>query len=369
MRVGIVTVHDSANIGSYLQAIAMQEIVKRNGDEPYFIKFRSSFDTLMLFLGYNNSPSARSLIGFVKFLIRAIRNPKQTYQLLNKYLVYKKDWGKYESIISLKDAKKHKLDVVLLGSDEIWNLNKSTFENQVFYGMGIYASRKVGYAVSAGDMCFKKWRNYPHILEAISCLDDIFVRDKRTYELLKENNIKVTDIVCDPTLQIDICHMMKSKKETNVPDGKYILIYAYNVGENAREAIKTFADGEGLKTVAVSLMQDWCDEYCNCSPLEFGAVLENAEYVYTSTFHGTIFSLLYKTRTAIVPETPKVKEVVELLNGRSYVLSKNFTLEELRRIYEQKRDYSVMEKELSFIRSNSYGLYSHAILGGINENL
>ena len=51
MNVGIVTVYDSSNLGSYLQALGMQEVVKKNGDTPYLIQTRSSFTTLCLYLG------------------------------------------------------------------------------------------------------------------------------------------------------------------------------------------------------------------------------------------------------------------------------------------------------------------------------
>ena len=67
MRVGIVTVHDSSNVGSYLQALAMQELIKQHGDTPYIIKTRSLFSTLCLFLGYNNSKPVRSLKTFIRF--------------------------------------------------------------------------------------------------------------------------------------------------------------------------------------------------------------------------------------------------------------------------------------------------------------
>ena len=85
MKVGIVTVHDAANIGSYLQAIGLQELVLENGDTPVILRTRSKFTTLCLFLGYDNSHSVRSIKRFLFFLKKSVLS----FQLLIKVMINK----------------------------------------------------------------------------------------------------------------------------------------------------------------------------------------------------------------------------------------------------------------------------------------
>lgn len=351
MKVGIVTVYDSSNIGSYLQALGMQELVKANGDEPYFIMTRSEFSVLCLFMGYNNAPCVRSLHGFVRFLLRCFMHLENQPEKLKKYKKYKTDRNKLEHIISLKQANKMGLDAIILGSDEIWNSNHPAFRNPLLYGAGIKAKKKYAYAISAGNMELENWQKYPELIRSIKALDVIVPRDIRTAELLEAHGITTQAIVCDPTLQVDIKSYMTNSCE--LPDGDYMVIYAYSVNENMIRNIIRFASEHSLRTVAVSLPNDWCDEYVNCSPLEFGSVLSHAKYVYTSTFHGTIFSALYHTNFVSMNNLPKVEEVIKVMRMEDAAVCQDCGYEEFSQKLLRKRDYNKFEETIRKLKTES----------------
>lgn len=360
MKIGIATVHDSANIGSYLQAYAMQEIVRAHGDEPYIIRTRSTLTSFLLHLGYNNSKGARSLRSFAKFVIKLIKNPTGVVNGCKRFRMYKKDWIKFDKIISVRQANKLGLDALILGSDEIWNSNQPAFRNPLLYGDGIEARKKYAFAISAGSMNEDNWTKYPRLLSAIKRLDAIAVRDNRTYGLLRHNGVKIFKSVCDPTLQTDIRAHMSDGLSTKIP-GAYIAVYAYAVSDNIREHILRFARENNLRTVAVSLYQPWCDDYVNCSPLEFGTVLKNADYVYTATFHGTIFSILYHTRFVSVSALPKVAEVLTLAGAESAALNETCSYEEFSAKLGDGPDYAVIEERLKAEAAHGYEVYEKMI--------
>ena len=289
MKVGIVTVHDSANIGSFLQALGMQELVRQNGDEPFVIKTRSEFSTFCLFLGYYNVPGIRSVKKFMYFVAGRLKHFPQTWKMIKKYAVYKREREVFENIISVNKSKKIKLDVLLLGSDEIWNTKKVTFRNPLLYGIGILAPKKLGYAISIGDMEQSGWNQYEELLAGIKNLDGILVRDERTRKVIENYEIQVDERICDPTLQVDIRKYMKTTSEVKLPVDDYIAVYSYSVDENTKKIIQRIAEKNHLKTVAISLEQPWCDEYINCSPLEFGAVFSKANMYILLLFMGQFF--------------------------------------------------------------------------------
>ena len=359
MKIGIVTVHDSSNIGSFLQALGMQELVKKYGDEPFFIKTRSEFSVLCLFMGYNNAPSVRSLKGFVKFILRSIINFRSMILKIKKYKKYKNDREKLDNIISIKEADRIGLDILLIGSDEIWNSNQPAFQTPLLYGEGINAKYKCAYAISIGNMNPDNWHRYPHLLKAIKKLDVIIPRDNHTFELLEKNGVKVDKMVCDPTLQVDIMKYMHNSNKSF--KGDYMVVYSYRVNGNMREHIRRFAAEHSLKTVAVSLSNDWCDEYINCSPLEFGAILKSAKYVYTSTFHGTIFSALYHTKFISVVAQPKIAEVISLLGMDNFAVAENCSYETFKNKLICERCYDVFEEKVAQLKSEAEMVYKCAI--------
>ena len=361
MKVGIVTVHDSSNLGSFLQALGMQELVIQNGDEPVFLRTRSRFTTLCLYLGYNNAPSVRSVKSFLRFCAGSIKSLEHAKEKYKKYVTYKKDWSHFGEIVSVRRSQHKQLDVLLLGSDEIWNTRRPAFQNPFLYGIGILAKRKYGYAVSVGNMDLNGFDQYPDLIEGLKKLDGILVRDKYTAEVLKGYGVQTVARICDPTLQVDIRKYMKKMEDVKIPKCDYIAVYSYIIDDETRELIRKIANKYHLKTVAVSLPQVWCDEYLNCSPLEFGAILSGARYVYTSTFHGTIFSALYHTQFVVKPSSQKVIDVLEILGLSDLSLPEECTEAEFEKILFQKHDYQMVEERILQLRKESQNFYQKYI--------
>ena len=364
MKIGIVTVHDSSNLGSYLQALAMQEIVKANGDTPYIVKPRSSFSTLCLYLGYNNARTVRSIKSFARFCMNSLRHPNRIISGFKKYLRYREDWKNLERIISVKKSNAKQFDALLLGSDEIWNMNQPAFQNPKFYGIGIHAEKKIAYAISVGNVTAETFAGHTHLLDGIKKIDHIIVRDNYTEDVLKMNGFSVDAHICDPTLQIDICKYMKSDAQVKLPEGPYMVVYSYSLEKEQIDWVKRYAKENGLRLVAVSLPQNWCDEYYNCSPLEFGAILKNATCVFTSTFHGTIFSILYHTRFVSMPIMPKVREVLILLGADDRLLMANMGYEAFAALLDTKKNFVTVDQKINSLRKESQKLYQQYVKGG-----
>lgn len=365
MKIGIVTVYDSANLGSYLQALGMQELVQENGDTPIMIRTRSKFTTLCLFLGYDNSQAARSPEKFLHFLIKSSLSFRKTLKKYCKFKTYKKDWDIFQNVKMVNKIHEGDLDVLLLGSDEIWNVNQPAFQNPYLYGLNIPANKKYAYAVSVGNIEKDKLGEYPKLVAGIQTLDGILARDNYTKQILQNYQVIVNEKICDPTLQVDIRKYMKSVAEVCIPKGDYLAVYSYYVDEQTADVVSKFARKYGLKLVAVSLYQPWCDEYVNCSPLEFGAILQSAKYIYTTTFHGTIFSTLYHTNFAVKPFSQKVIDVIQLLGLERYTLTSSFVIGDLEKTLFGERDYGRTERIISQLRKDSSELYKQYVKNSI----
>lgn len=141
MKIGIVTIYESiTNMGSFLQAYAMKGVLEEMGHQVYFIQ---------------NVPPAILL----KQCLCKI-NPKREILLrLFKARFFISDM-KYLNILPKDRVSEEKLDLLIYGSDEIWNLDNSYFQEDLFWGLGLDRIRKMAYAVSIGAMSDKTEEKY-----------------------------------------------------------------------------------------------------------------------------------------------------------------------------------------------------------------
>ncbi|NLK95229.1 MAG: polysaccharide pyruvyl transferase family protein [Clostridiales bacterium] len=333
MKIGVVTVHDSANFGSFLQAFGLKETLEKMGHDVYFIKTRSRKKVYKLFLG--NS-----------------KNIKKYFYNKKKYKIFMKEIEEFKEIELLKLKENPKLvDLLIIGSDELWNVDTPVFRNEFFYGISINTKRKIAYAISSGSATYEKLMEYPNLVKGIKEIDKIFVRDKLTGDNVRRITGINPEFTCDPTFLVDVSEF--KKKYSNPIKDKYLLIYSYTYSKKQKEYIVRYARENDLKIVSTGLYSSWCDKNINCSPLEFSEVICGAEAVVTSTFHGTIFSILNKKQFVTFSGRQKVKDVLEKTNLSDAIFNENDSYENFKLQFDKKLDFNEAHNRILSMREES----------------
>ena len=115
MKIGIVTPYDSANCGAYLQAYANKCFLEKNNYNVCFIQWRNEKQRKK---EYFSKPKT------IKELIRCI----QRYPFLcARYKCMTQALKEFDIQKNTGD-----LDCTVVGSDEIWNIKVSQFQNPIF---------------------------------------------------------------------------------------------------------------------------------------------------------------------------------------------------------------------------------------------
>ena len=347
MKIGIVTVQDSNNFGSFLQAYALQHVLQEMGHDVVFIRTRSKQYLRRIF--FHMIPSGREWFHPAGFL-------KSNYAGWKKYCCFQKELRVFRVIESYNAEH---LDMVILGSDEIWNARTPVFRNPIFYGAGM--KPVMAYAVSIGNA----------EIQDMSCIDyayfhridPILARDAHTVDFLHTLQIDAP-IVCDPTLLADKAIF---KREFHHPllDGKpFLLVYTYGLAPEIVKNIRAFADAHHLRVLSACFSFPWCDGHLECTALDFCSVLEKAEYVFTSTFHGTIFSILNHKQFVSLPQSRKTSDLLNSLQLSSRMIAEQ---ECCATALEEKLcmeiNYSQVDEKLSCLRKQSLDL----LRNGINQ--
>ena len=326
MKIGIVTVFDAVNYGSYLQAFALQETIKElaPGSEIKMIKTSS-----LLYEKWRLT----SLFSY---------NPRKMpfkFTLLKKY---RKCWQKFDAT-----RKKTGYDLLIIGSDEMWQLKNKTLKPlKVFFGIGIEAKKKITYAVSCNNTTPDDIVKFPYIQENINKLDAISIRDEATavaYSPFIQNGY---EMVIDPTLLIDM------EKYAVYPEEKdYLLVYSYQLKPEMIKIVKEYATKHDLKIYCIGQNFTWCDKQIPASPFEFLGYIKKAKIVFTDTFHGTVLSIaLKKDFWVFASHKVKVTKIIEQLGLMGRNISGVKSGEE---IVDKPVDYNGVYKSLAVLREES----------------
>ncbi len=339
MKIGIVTIYESiTNLGSFLQAFALKSFLESKGHEVYFIQ---------------NKPTLKTGLKCVLKL-----NPKREFFLrIIKTLKFFEDTKKLK-LVAKNDLSQKDFDVLIYGSDEIWNLENKYFADGLFWGEGADTINKIAYAISIGALEDETAKNYTSLTDNIKDFNNIFSRDERTVQFVENITSQKTPLVCDPTILLPLNDYIKPIK---LPKEKYLLVYTYGVDKNMQDRIINFARKHNLKIVSPCFWHIWADKIIECSALQFSSLIAGAEYVFTSTFHGAIFTMLNHKKCCILPVREKVSYVVKQFDMQEHLINPNITDEQFEEVITREFNSELFEKKITLWREKSQNMLLEAL--------
>lgn len=348
MNCGIVTVYNSENCGSFLQAFALSKAIESMGHNAVFV--RQAFS--------DHSASKRN---YFKLIVKtALRgNIAAISRLKLRRAAFKKAVGKLKVVNNSAG-----LDYCILGSDVIWDLTVPFFRNHhsFFWGTQFENAKIVSYAASLGFAREDELAANSFVEDALCGMQSISVRDTKTKQLLENYADKPISLVCDPTYLIE-----RRDYETIASDfemTKFVFLYCYgNLDASHCEAIKRFAKAKGLKTVTYGNFNSWCDVSLPYDPLQFLAIYDKADYIITNTFHGTVFSTIYEKRFAVIKnEKNKIIDVLAKCG-----LSDKMTQEadDVSNIMNSEYNYEKVRENIKEYKERSLQYLKDALSGGV----
>ena len=363
MKIAIVTVYDSVvNFGSFLQAYAMSKVLESRGHEVFFVRRMPNDEILKRFnrlAKIQNSVSSKKGIK-AKFLSQRSKYVIQREMDANKnrYKCSLSDW-KSIKIIDPAEIEDCGIQLVICGSDEIWNIHNKDIDLD-FYSCGwVKHIPKLAYAISSGNSKTSEYLNDPEFFNAVGDFCKILPRDQMTQSMISDiTNVKES-IVCDPTLLLGQDGFTLTNKGKEF--GKYILVYSYFLTRKEKKFIKKYARNNGLKIISPCIYSSIADEVVYTSALDFPSPVFNAECVYTTTFHGTIFSLMFAKRFCALSRLPKVANLLEQLETYDHELNLDFSYDDFCAVLNKFADRSVIGDGLNRLKSTSEDILWKAI--------
>lgn len=292
MKIGILTYHRTLNYGGCLQALATRKTLEKMGHEVYYVDYWPDYHKAEYSL-------------FNKYKFRAFTWKGKINYLLNTILTfpYKQKRQKnfdiflQEHILPFCKPLNETYDIIVYGSDQIWRKQSAMKDyNPIYFGANVFsASRHIGFSASMGVLPEKE-DEIAKVKELLSNIDEISVRENDLAQLLESLGFPNIEVTLDPTLLLrreEWDEILPSKPYT---DDKYILVYSLWGDVFNKESVDALAKERNAKVIILrgeARHFDSDTEVATAGPATFISLIKNADFVFTSSFHGLVFSILY----------------------------------------------------------------------------
>lgn len=292
MKIGIVTYHRTLNYGAVMQSLATRFVLEEMGHKVYYVDYWPNYHKEKYVLFPKKKFWKYNLLQKIRFLLLLIKHYKSQKKRIENFELFFKMFI-YPFCRPIDDS----YDVVIYGSDQIWRKQKEIGAYNPFYfgKNNINAKHHVSYAASMGRLP-QKDADREVVKELVSHLDKISVREEGLKNLLQSLGYDKVSLVLDPTLLLSAEVWDKHLPTEPYQGEKYVLVYilggkVFNLSE-----IKKFADSKNLKMIVLqgyATTKETKTNITSVGPLEFVRLIKNAEYVFSASFHGLAFSIIY----------------------------------------------------------------------------
>lgn len=353
MKIGILTHHYISNFGAFLQAYALQKAVKKMypNDEVYIINHINIKHFLInnggWFRYYKDRESMKSWLQKIKLPITFYKARKEFLETTRV-------------CFSVKEINDLELDCIIIGSDEVWNYKETKGNAKVKFGYGLDCKKIIAYAPSVGKSAVGEEDIPTYVKEGLDKFSAISARDDLTALFVEKVVGKQATRVLDPTFLSEfpkVKNVIKEKKP-------YILFYyCEHLPLEMRDRIVEFAKAKGYTLYGAGECDKLYKEVTvNLSPFEWVQMFRDAEFVFTGTFHGAVFSVLNRKQFACYLTNPsrikKVSALLSELNISDRVIKEELNLEKL---VEEKIDYNSTYEIINEKRKNSLDYLHNSI--------
>ncbi len=351
MKIGIITHHYINNFGAFLQGYALQEGLKKTfpNDEIYIINCLNVkhfiINTLGWFRFYPQKETAKSWLSKIKL-------PKTFSSERKKHLNMTRLCFNASQINAMN------FDCIVVGSDEVWNYEDKKSIAKVKFAEGLSCKNIIAYAPSVGKANIND--NVPqYVIDGIKKFKGFSTRDELTEKLIHKITGEKAVRVLDPTFLHDM-----PRTENRYNTKPYILFYyCDNLPSKYFNIIKNYAHEQGMLLYgAGECNKEYDDITVNLTPFEWVQMFRDAHFVFTGTFHGTVFSILNRKQFGCyLTNASRIKKVGSLLDDMSICnrdITKTF---DINSITSDIIDYDIVYEKINHKRAESFGFLNDTI--------
>lgn len=351
-RIGVLTFHRSYSYGACLQAYATVAFLNEKGYSAELIDYTNAYEQRFRkhFYTENGRPS-----GYITSFVKDVFLRKRHYF----ELAFDKPNESYPistvRYTSHEELSKANYDVMIVGSDQVWNRNICNGLDEAFLLCYGNAEQRISVASSMGSVQLTEdeKEQFRKAFLRFSAISTREVYAKNQLEPLTDKSIK---ILMDPTFLFsreDWIQRLASRSKTYaMTKEKYILTFFLAADGSYKEIVAGYARRLSLPVWSIQstrIKRVDCDRVILGATIEdFVALIANAQLVITDSFHGSAMSINLKKNFVPIRNIGNPMRVVSLLEMLDLSTRMNMEAADYKEI-----DYETVERLLGPLREDS----------------
>lgn len=358
MKIGLITYHRSHNYGAMLQAAALTKVLFDLKHDVRIIDYwplhQSKIYVLFDIEEFKNDSFKAKLYylwiflrSFIPKIIRRIR--------FNSF--YR------DHICPFCEKGNDTYDVIVYGSDQIWRKQAcNEGYNPIYFGLNNYKKRlNISYAASAGKLP-DNIQDEKTFLEYVKNIDNISVRECDLKLFLENHGFKNVFQTLDPTFLLTQKEWNKiSIHQNRLIKEPYLLLYDLQCNCFCMDEVIKTANTMGLRIVQlVGTANRFSHKYYRTTdgPYEFLNLVKYADFVFTSSYHGLAFSIIFNRPfyVSLKNNRSRVESLLRDLSLSDRLINVNGSIPSSHYI-----NWDSVNKQLNTMRNNSLSYINNCI--------
>ena len=277
------------NYGTYLQAYALQQALQAMGYDCKILD-----DACYI-------PSKGDWRSWMKNILKSVHPKYASFyhsqrKMRKGFAEFKKNFIYLEKRTSDVDFLEKTYDVFVCGSDQIWNPYSLMNSNWDFYFATFTDKIKIAYAPSLGVSAIPN-SFINQFSKSICNFNFLSAREEDGKKIMYKLTGKHVEKVVDPTLLLSRSEYSQMIACLPPQRRDYLLAYFLTPNPAFIHAARIYAFNHQLKFKLFFTDQSYrglADELIAGGPLDFMRAIRDAKYVFTDSFHGTIFAYIFE---------------------------------------------------------------------------
>ncbi len=372
MKIGVLTFHYSDNFGALLQCASLCEALRSIGHSPEVIDYRPPAHSNLHWYRHWGIRS-RSPLSNAKTRISALlAQPRMKRRCEEFRRLHLNRSHRCASLPGLSKALSS-FPAVVVGSDQVWNC-RFPFVTPAYFLSDIgYNGRAISYAASCGSKELAIPHIHPGTAAALRRFDSISVRDTETAEFVQEISGREARIVLDPTLLCDLPRRSRPHAG-DLLQSEYLVTYLWGkeISGGHQAAFDAIRARHGaLPIVAIAptsfiySRHPYADRVVlDASPEDWVSLIAGARFVYTNSYHGTLFSIKHRrpflTYTSEQYRQHRILDVAQRLGVESWAVG-SVSEAKAKNAFETSPDFCHIHARLDHYRSQSLDFLQDAL--------
>ncbi len=397
-KIGILTFHSSINNGAVIQAYSLSKKIKQENPTYSVEIIDYQMPTVVESYRYTIRKSLKSSnpVVFLKRLMKLLLNMGYLKKMNERIKVFEnvRHFLPLSSYSLLSDTSEelfahinNSYDVIVVGSDAVWNYTLRGFPNAYFPDTSVI-TKKFSYAASCYGMDFlniseEKRLKIGGIFNDFSFLG---VRDTATEEMVQWSGCKKVPVhVCDPTVFLDVqdlpvdVSLLEEKLRKKGFDFNRPTIGIMG-NEKMLKMVRNFF-GTNYQLVALYVPLKGVDvNLYDLTPYEWAYVFRYFKMTFTTYFHGTLLSLRNGVPVLCIAlktdfaksHTPKTLDVLIRLGYESWYFETDYVKQNIDAIKKTAEKMLALDLKSEIImqmdrEAQSFSLFQQALSKALEE--